>query len=128
MGLDIFFFRRNRNKNAEVEAEEVAYFRKINFLVRFFGDRGFDIPKQTPLEITKGMCEELAERCRTVLNDVTTCKELLPTMSGFFFGSTDYNNYYIHDVEEVLKELENNILPAFDNLQDTEYITFETWY
>lgn len=126
MGLDIFFFRRNRNGN--VEAEEIAYFRKVNFLVRFFGERGFDIPEQTPLEITKGMCEELLERCRAVLEDVTTCKELLPTMDGFFFGSTAYDNYYIQDIELVVHKLENNILPAFDNLQDTEYITFETWY
>ena len=126
MGLDIFFFRRNRNKN--IDAEEVSYFRKVNFLVRFFGDKGFDIEEQTPLEITKGMCEELAERCRTVLNDITTCEELLPTMDGFFFGSIAYDNYYIHDVEEVLEKLKTSILPAFDNLQDTEYITFETWY
>jgi hypothetical protein len=126
MGLDIFFFRRNRNKN--IDAEEVSYFRKVNFLVRFFGDKGFNIAEQIPLEITKGMCEELVKRCRTVLNDVTTCKELLPTMDGFFFGSTAYDKYYIQDVEEVLKKLETNILPAFDNLQDTEYITFETWY
>lgn len=126
MGLDIFFLRRNRNKN--IKAEEVSYFRKVNFLVRFFGDKGFDIENQTPLKITKGMCEELAERCRTVLNDVTTCKKLLPTMSGFFFGSIAYDKYYMQDVEDVLNKLENNILPAFDNLQDTEYITFETWY
>lgn len=126
MGLDIFFFRRNRSK--EIGAEEIAYFRKVNFLVRFFGDKGFDIENQTPLKITKGMCEELAERCRTVLNDVTTCKKLLPTMSGFFFGSIAYDKYYMQDVEDVLNKLENNILPAFDNLQDTEYITFETWY
>lgn len=126
MGLDIFFFRRNRNK--EVEAEEIAYFRKVNFLVRFFDDRGFNTEEQIPLEITKEMCEELLERCRTVLDDVTTCKELLPTMDGFFFGSTAYNNYYIQDIELVVQKLEKNILPAFDNLQDTEYITFETWY
>lgn len=126
MGLDIFFFRRNRSK--EIGAEEIAYFRKVNFLVRFFDDKGFNTEEQIPLEITKEMCKELEERCRTVLEDITKCKKLLPTMSGFFFGSTDYDNYYIHDVEEVLKELETNILPAFDNLQDTEYITFETWY
>ena len=126
MGLDIFFFRRNRNK--EIEAEEIAYFRKVNFLVRFFGDKGFNIAEQIPLEITKEMCEELEARCRTVLNDITKCKELLPTMDGFFFGSTAYDTDYIHDVELVLMKLQEDIIPAFDNLKDTEYITFETWY
>lgn len=126
MGLDIYFVRRNRNK--AIEPEEVAYFRKVNFLVKFFDDRGFNTKEQIPLEITKGMCEELAERCRTVLSDITTCEELLPTMGGFFFGSINYDRYYLEDVKNVLNRLENNILPAFDNLGDTQYITFETWY
>lgn len=126
MGLDIFFFRRNRNEN--IESEEIGYFRKVNFLVRFFGDRGFNVEKQIPLEITKEMCEDLEERCRAVLNNIILCEELLPTMDGFFFGSTAYDKYYIQDVEHVLKKLQEDIIPAFDNLKDTEYITFETWY
>lgn len=123
MGLDIFFFRRNRNKN--IEPEEIGYFRKVNFLVRFFGDMGFNIAEQIPLEITKEMCKDLEERCMAVLDDITTCKELLPTMDGFF-GSTAYDADYIHDVELVLMKLQEDIIPAFNNLKDTEYITFET--
>lgn len=42
-----------------------------------------------------------------------TAKELLPTQEGFFFGSTEYDNYYLEDIdysinlfEKVLKLIE----------------------
>lgn len=31
---------------------------------------------------------------------------LLPTESGFFFGSTDYDNYYMDDIESTIEQLE----------------------
>lgn len=49
------------------------------------------------------------------IKDTTTAKELLPTTSGFFFGSQEYDEYYLHDIIEtrdVLKpiiEQENDI-------------------
>jgi len=40
----------------------------------------------------------------TVL-DTAIAEELLPTQSGFFFGNTEYDEWYIHDVEETVKQL-----------------------
>jgi hypothetical protein len=40
------------------------------------------------------------------IEDDTTAKALLPTESGFFFGSTDYNEWYLQDVEETKKIIE----------------------
>jgi hypothetical protein len=34
-----------------------------------------------------------------VAEDATLAKELLPTKSGFFFGGTDYDEYYLQDLE-----------------------------
>lgn len=33
------------------------------------------------------------------IEDPTVAKDLLPTESGFFFGSTDYDHWYYHDLE-----------------------------
>ena len=38
MGLDIFFTRKT--------SEEVGYFRKVNFLVSYFEQLGFDVENQ----------------------------------------------------------------------------------
>ena len=32
------------------------------------------------------------------INDASVAKELLPTQAGFFFGSTDYDQYYYDDL------------------------------
>lgn len=117
MGLDVFFEKH----------KVVGYFRKVNFLVKYFGDLGFDIENQTPFCITKEQVTELRNRCQEVLSDHSKAEELLPTISGFFFGSTDYNEYYFEDVEQVLKYCEETLLPMFDSLDDRESIYFSTW-
>lgn len=40
------------------------------------------------------------------VEDPTVAQELLPTTSGFFFGSTEYDQYYIADLKETKKILE----------------------
>ena len=120
MGLDIFLTKKKRTN--------IGYFRKVNFLVKFFEERGFDVENQTPLEISKEQAEELLERCEEVLKDNSKGPELLPTMSGFFFGNTDYNSYYYKDVKSVRDYIKETLLPEFDTLKDDESIYFETWF
>ena len=35
------------------------------------------------------------------------CDELLPTQSGFFFGSIEYDEYYAEDIDNTIKILED---------------------
>ena len=81
---------------------EIGYFRKVNFLMEFFHYEGNCEDKEISLDEVK----ELAERCTKVLmhkgeEDEYHAKHLLPTQEGFFFGSTEYNDYYYQDVKEV---------------------------
>ena len=120
MGLDIFLTKKKRS--------EIGYFRKVNFLVKFFEKKGFDVPNQIPLAIRREDAEELLSKCEEVLLDHSKGPELLPTMSGFFFGNTDYNDYYYDDVEAVRDYVKDKLLPEFDALEEGEDIYFETWY
>ena len=120
MGLDIFLTKKKRS--------EIGYFRKVNFLVNFFKKKGFDVPNQIPLAIKREDVEELPSKCEEVLKDYSKGPELLPTMSGFFFGSTDYDNYYYDDVKAVRNYVKDKLLPEFDTLEEGEDIYFETWY
>jgi hypothetical protein len=47
-----------------------------------------------------------------VIEDTTLAEKYLPTAEGFFFGSTDYNEWYVQDLEEtrdiLTKALENS--------------------
>lgn len=120
MGLDIFLTKKKRS--------EIGYFRKVNFLVKFFERKGFDVLNQIPLVIKKEDAEELLSKCEEVLKDRSKGPELLPTMSGFFFGSTDYDDYYYDNVEAVRDYVKDKLLPEFDALKEGEYICFETWF
>ena len=120
MGLDIYV-----NK---VKYHRLGYFRKVNFLVRFFENKGFDVEHQTPLCFDRDIAKELLDLCNQVLEDHSKAKELLPTMGGFFFGSTDYDEYYFKNVEEVRNWVKETLLPKFDDLEANEYIEFSTWY
>lgn len=120
MGLDLFIEKISR--------KELAYFRKVNFLIPFFENYfNTKLENLKDLEITRESIEELKNRCEQVLNDHTLAKDLLPTQPGFFFGSTNYDEYYYKNVENVL-EICKTLLPEFDNLKDGERIVFNFWY
>ena len=38
-----------------------------------------------------------------VITNPEECAAILPTQGGFFFGSTDYDEYYIQDLETTIK-------------------------
>lgn len=93
--------------------KEVLYYRKVNFLFAYFADEGTMINEVFSM-VTKDDVLDIINRCRFILENHDLANELLPTQAGFFFGSTDYDEYYYHDVECVLKKFEEELLPLFD--------------
>jgi len=63
-------------------------------------------------QLTQAGWKQLYETGK-VIEDPSVAQELLPTQSGFFFGGTDYNQYYINDLEETIEQI-NNILDTVD--------------
>lgn len=49
------------------------------------------------------------------------CEELLPTQDGFFFGSTDYDEYYLKDIKETSEMLD-------EVLKGTDFENEEIYY
>ena len=91
----------------------VGYWRKANEIHNWFltkcGPRDYDgnvIDDCRDIYIETEDLEKLLEDCKQVLNDHSLAPALLPTQSGFFFGSTEYDNYYFEDLEDTIKILE----------------------
>lgn len=116
MGLDIVLFK--------TKAAEIANFRKVNFLFKFFEDKIGD-RNPTTIEVTTDDLCELRDRCSKVLTDHTLAEELLPTCSGFFFGSTEYDKDYFKDVLQVLDVCESLLKQPLD---DGERYELYIWY
>lgn len=90
----------------------VAYWRKANMIHRWFLNAAdADEDNCEPLDITGKQIQELVQLCRDVLADHSKAKDLLPTCDGFFFGDTEYDEYYFEYLEEtidMLKDLDPN--------------------
>ena len=100
---------------------EVAYFRKVNFLIPFFGYE----ENCSNIEIDKYQVEDLIEACKEVLANHDKASFLLPTQEGFFFGSTDYDDWYFDDVQNVKEKFEE-ILADFD--RDEDMLLMHCWW
>lgn len=132
--------KKNETKNPYEEwcPEEIGYFRKVNFLMAFFAYYGNCEYK----EIGRDEFKELVEKCTEVYRigkanrdedgwkgdlseeAIERVSEILPTCSGFFFGSTDYDEWYFNEVGEVLSWAEN----VLDNYGDDEVVLMYCWW
>lgn len=96
--------------------EEVAYWRKANQIHNWFVQNvqdGNDDCRSYYVDPSK--LEELVNLCKQVIEDNSKAEELLPTQSGFFFGGTDYDEWYFKDLEDtiamvggILREMQEN--------------------
>jgi hypothetical protein len=50
--------------------------------------------------------------------------EVLPTTSGFFFGNTDYNEWYVQDLTDTKAILEENLKPEYANYEFSYYASW----
>jgi len=86
----------------------VAYWRKANAIHDWFVREvqgGEDDCKTYHVPREKLM--ELEELCRRVVQsgEPEVAAELLPTASGFFFGGTEYDEYYFEQIDWTAKRL-----------------------
>ena len=90
---------------------KVGYWRKANQIHHWFVDNvqnGEDNCAEYYVDRAKLI--ELRDLCKLALKDKGKAEELLPTQSGFFFGSTEIDEWYFQDVnltgEIIIKCLE----------------------
>ena len=95
---------------------EDIYYRKVNFVYRFFNERSHF--ESECCWVTKEMAEELVNKCDEVINNKDKASEILPTTSGFFFGSTNYDNWYLDDVKSVRRDFKK----LLENWKDDERV------
>ena len=97
---------------------EVAYWRKANAIHRWFEKRLYDRYNVECLEncgeyvVDAEDLRDLVVDCKTVLREEgndhfeKVASSILPTESGFFFGSTEYGDWYLSDLRQTVEMLE----------------------
>jgi hypothetical protein len=83
---------------------QVGYWRKVNAIHNWFIQElagGED--NCQPIYVPRSSLVDLKIICEQVLADHSKADTLLPTGSGFFFGSTEYDEWYFHGIENTVK-------------------------
>jgi hypothetical protein len=70
--------------------------------------------------------EELFEEIDVYL-DTSVADELLQTQPGFFFGGTEYDEYYIHCLDETIKQIEPLLKEDEDSKSTSDYYYQASW-
>ena len=103
--------------------ERAGYWRKANAIHKWFVDNCQDGRDECQLSyVSREQIRELLDLCKQVQADHSLADKLLPTASGFFFGSTDYDEYYFHDIDQTIQ-----ILEAALSDDDGEYYYQSSW-
>jgi len=93
----------------------MGYWRKVNSVHNWFVEIcGGGVDECQPMYVNRQHLEELREICNQVLADHSLAEELLPTSAGFFFGSTDFDEYYFKDLEYTVKVIDRCLKSKFD--------------
>lgn len=105
--------------------EEVGYLRKANHIHNWFVENVQDgeddccyhreVEKEDLLDLLDA-CETVLVSCELVdgqVKDSSIADILLPTASGFFFGGTDYDEWYVEDIKKTI-DIIKNVLETTD--------------
>jgi hypothetical protein len=87
-------------------AFEVAYWRKANAIHNWFVQHVQDnVDNCEHFFVTIEQLEELVDVVNQVLTSPEKAPELLPTVSGLFFGSQEYDEFYFEDLRSTTARL-----------------------
>lgn len=104
---------------------EMAYWRKVNAIHQWFVENvqgGED--ECNPHRVTTAQLRVLADLVETALTTPARAASLLPTASGFFFGSTEYDEYYFQDLKETQQMLEKALA---EHREGTDLVYLSSW-
>lgn len=122
MGLDMYL-----TMGAGDERQTILQWRKANQLRALFVRRASLNPnEEVEVVLEKADIIQLRNDIQSVLLNPKRAPYILPTQAGFFFGSTDYDDYYFetlagtHDVlERILVAMNKGVL---------ETVTYSEWW
>jgi hypothetical protein len=102
----------------------VGYWRKSNQIHQWFVDNcqgGVDDCREA--HVSREQLVELRNLCEQVLLAPATASKALPTTSGFFFGSTEYDEYYFSDLKDTIKIIDR----ALSVPQEWDFTYSSSW-
>ena len=106
--------------------EKVGYWRKANAIHKWFVDNVQDGKDEgQEVEVSQKQLNDLLALCKQVKEMPELAIKLLPTMSGFFFGSADYEEGYMQNIDSTIEIIESLLA---EGSPEKDYLPFEVYY
>ena len=105
--------------------ESVGYWRKANQIHRWFVmnvQEGVDNCGE--YWVSKEQFEKLLVDCKAVRDNKALAAEVLPTQPGFFFGGTDYDEYYDGEINDTIEIVENVLKEMAEDKESKAYTSY----
>lgn len=118
MGLDMYLRRKT--------TETIHSWRKANAIHGWIVSNWGDIDNCTPIHLPMQAIIDLRDACQTVVDEGTeeAAWEHVPPTSGFFFGTTEIDEWYWENIKETLAFL-NELID--NNTEDQEFEYQASW-
>lgn len=118
-GVDVPHIKPERVSYIE---ERIHSWRKANQIHRWFVENvqgGLDNCEE--YFVSRDNLKELLQECKRTLENKESASGILPTTSGCFFGSTEYDEFYFQDIIETADMLEKLLEEEPENECDFYY-------
>lgn len=99
----------------------VAYWRKANAIHKWFCNLDDGRDECQRIYVTMDNLLELRTACQLVVDGDVEPERFLPTQAGFFFGSTDYDEWYENDLKLTIKQIDRATKPIKSDYADFFY-------
>lgn len=114
-----------KNERISEISERVGYWRKANQIHKWFVDNVQDGNDDCgEYEVSEEKLTQLLSDCKAVKDNKDLAETKLPTQSGFFFGGTEYDEYYMSEIDDTIKIIEDLLAEKGDE----KYLSGEVYY
>ena len=104
--------------------EEAMSWRKANHIHRWFVENvQGELDNCGEYYVDRIHVQELVDLCKAILNKEVKPEDALPTQEGFFFGGTEYDEYYYGSLQETV----DTLTPILEQEGDFQFYYTSSW-
>jgi hypothetical protein len=105
----------------------VGYWRKANAIHKWFCDLDGGRDECQEIYVSREKLVELRSLCESIVLQPSMAGDVLPTQPGFFFGSYDYDDWYMEDMKETI-DIIDHVLKVFpEDDWDWSFVYHASW-